>query len=386
MKKKILFIFGLFFLLALALSVYLLLQYSKFSNENKGASLKYVVKLVFLKGYAYDDYLKFSNLRPSSKHKKKNIEIPKKSVKKIAEILKKEKIITDSEQFVIFVRLKGADKEIKNGEFEFYTDLLPEDVLKILIEGKEAQYEVTLPENLTYKEIAQRLEKAEVTKAEPFIKLCESEKMLKKYNIQYTIPKDRENYEPTLEGYLYPETYKFKHWTKPEVVIDRLVKNMKTKLNSLKEKREKLGWTEHQLVTIASIIGKETTNDDERYKVSSVFHNRLKKNMLLQTDPTVIYRVTNRKSTKYHAGITKKMLEDPTNPYNTYVYKGLPPGPIGNPNYKSLEAALNPAKTPYLYFVSNNDGTHTFTTNYEDHLKAVKKYWKKVRKAQKKGK
>jgi UPF0755 protein len=93
--------------------------------------------------------------------------------------------------------------------------------------------------------------------------------------------------------------------------------------------------------------------------------------------------VTDRKSTKYHAGITKKHLTDKTNPYNTYVYKGLPPGPIGNPNVRAIQAVLYPATTSFIFFVSNNDGTHTFTTNLEDHEKAVKEYWSKVRKSQK---
>ena len=383
MKKIIIIILVTVLLIAGGITAYIGMEYSKFSQENKGANLKYIVKLLFIKKYSSADFFKYINKKPSQKHTKINIVIPKASVRKIAKILKNKKVITDVESFVIFVRLKAMDKKIKNGEFEFYTDLLPEEVLKVLVEGKEAQYQVTLPENLTYQEIAALLEKAEVTKAKPFIKLCESEKMLKKYNIDYIIPKDRENYKPTLEGYLYPETYKFKHWTKPEIVLDRLVKNMKKRIAIYDKERKKLGWSVHQLVTIASIIGKETTTDSERFKVSSVFHNRLKINMLLQTDPTVIYQVTGRKSTKYHAAITKKMLLDPTNPYNTYIYKGLPPGPIGNPNYKSIEAAVKPVKTKYLYFVSNNDGTHTFTTNYTDHLKAVKKYWQKVKKAQK---
>jgi len=383
MKKFIIIFLVTVLLIAGSLGAYIGSEYSKFSQENKGANLKYVIKLLFVKKYSSSDFFTYINKKPSTTHTKVNIVIPKKSVLEIAKLLKNKKIITDVNSFVIFVRLKAMDTKIKNGEFEFYTDLLPEDVLKVLVEGKEAQYEVTLPENLTYQEIALLLEKAEVTKAEPFIKLCESSETLKKYNISAVIPKDRENYIPTIEGYLYPETYKFKHWTKPEIVLDRLVKNTMEKLALYKEEREKLGWTEHQLMTIASIIGKETTTDSERFKVSSVFHNRLKINMLLQTDPTVIYQVTGRKSTKYHAAITKKMLEDPTNPYNTYIYKGLPPGPIGNPNHKSIEAAIRPVKTKYLYFVSNNDGTHTFTTTYAEHLKAVKKYWQKVKKAKK---
>jgi UPF0755 protein len=384
MKKFIIIFLLTIFLIVGGIGAYIGLEYQKFSKENKGANLKYIVKLLFITKYSSSDYIKYTNKKPLEEHTKINIVIPKKSVLEIAKLLKKNKVITDVKSFVIFVRLKAMDKSIKNGEFEFYTDLLPKDVLKVLIEGKEAQYKVTLPENLTYQEIAALLEKAEVTKADAFIKLCESDDILKKYGVEYVKPKDRKNYIATLEGYLYPETYNFKHWTKPEIVLDRLVNSMKEKIAVYDKERKALGWSVHELLTIASIIGKETTTDSERFKVSSVFHNRLNIKMLLQTDPTVIYQVTGRKSSKYHAAITKKMLEDRSNPYNTYIYKGLPPGPIGNPNYKSIEAALKPVKTKYLYFVSNNDGTHTFTTTYENHLKAVEKYWQKVKKAQKK--
>ena len=181
MKKFIIIFLITIFLIVGGFASYIGLEYKKFSHENKGANLKYVVKLLFVNKYTSSDHFKYVNKKPSDKHKKINLVIPKKSVLEISRLLKKNKIITDVSSFVTFVRLKAMDKKIKNGEFEFYTDLLPEDVLKVLIEGKEAQYKVTLPENLTYQEIAYLLEKAEVTKADKFIELCESKEMLKKY-------------------------------------------------------------------------------------------------------------------------------------------------------------------------------------------------------------
>ncbi len=380
MKKFFIGFLLIILVLVISVSAFIFLQHKSFSRENPGASFKYTLKLLSQK-YTSGVHDKFLSSKPSTKHKKIILQIPKKSVRDIAKFLKENKLITNDTFFVNLVRLKGMDKAIKTGEFEFFTDFTPIQVLEVLKRGKEVQYEVTLPENLTYKEIAERLEKAEITKAKDFIKLCESQEMLKKYGIDAS--SDRKNYIPTIEGYLYPETYKFKHWTPAEKVFDRLVKKSLSSLKTLSPLIKKSGLTKHEVMTLASIIGKETTTDSERFKVSSVFHNRLKKGMLLQTDPTVIYMVTDRTSTTYHAGIKKSHLEDRTNPYNTYIYKGVPPGPIGNPNYKSIEAVLKPADTSYIFFVSNNDGTHTFTKNLKDHEAAVKRYWKKVRNSKK---
>jgi len=131
---------------------------------------------------------------------------------------------------------------------------------------------------------------------------------------------------------------------------------------------KELGLTIHQVVTLASIIEKETGTGTERPIISSVFHNRLKRGMRLEADPTVIYGIAD-----FDGNLTRKDLKTPT-PYNTYTIKGLPPGPIAAPGYASLEAALYPAKTPYLYFVAKKDRTHYFSTNYKEHRKAVNKY------------
>lgn len=358
---------------------YLYLQKSAFSTGNPGASWKLVVKLLFQKGYDPGDHKTFLAFKPSKEHTKVILKVPKKSVRGIGQFLEKQRLITSSEKFTYMVRLKGVDQKIKTGEFAFYTDMTPEAVLKVLLDGKIVQYKVTFPENITYLEFADILEKNQITDKKEFIRLCESSETLKKYEI---MTQKRKNYQPTLEGYLYPETYLFRRNTPAKKVVERLVKKTLSQLKRIENLRKKYKWSRHQLITFASLLGKETGAKGERFKVSSVFHNRLNQNIKLQTDPTVIYMVTDRKSTTHHAAITKKHLLDKSNPYNTYIYKGLPPGPIGNPNFLSMEASVKPAKTSYIFFVSNNDGTHTFTTNYKDHEAAVKRYWQKVRAAQ----
>ncbi len=381
--KTILIVVLLGFVSVFSVFGYAYMEFNKLKKENVGVTYKYTLKLIFLESYSAKKHAEFLKSNPLEEHKRVVLVVPKKSVREIAKFLFDNKLITSEKYFIILVRFKGADKLFKNGEFEFFTDMTPEQVLKVLTDGKEVQYKVTFPENITYQEMGQLLEEAEVTKADKFIELCESEEILKKYNIEY---KKMNNYKPTLEGYLYPETYNFKHWTKPEDVIERLITNTRTRLKKFEKQVELSGFSEHEILTFASLIGKETGSKQELAKVSSVFHNRLKKKMLLQTDPTVIYMVTDRKTTKYHAGITKKHLTDATNPYNTYVYKGLPPGPIGNANIEAVEAVLFPAITSFIFFVSNNDGTHTFSVSLKDHEKAVANYWKKVKDVEKKDK
>jgi UPF0755 protein len=173
----------------------------------------------------------------------------------------------------------------------------------------------------------------------------------------------------TFEGYLFPDTYFFSKGVKPRKIIHTMLHRFQSVFTKeWKNRAEKLGFSIHQVVTLASIIEKETGAPFERPLISSVFHNRLKKGMRLESDPTVIYSID-----QFDGNITREHLNEPT-PYNTYKIRGLPPGPIANPGKKALEAALFPADTPYLYFVSKRDRTHKFSTNIMEHNRAVRKY------------
>jgi UPF0755 protein len=176
----------------------------------------------------------------------------------------------------------------------------------------------------------------------------------------------------TVEGYLYPDTYRFARPTTAKDVMRAMVDQLGQVLTQEWQVRAKdIHMTIHEVLTLASVIEKETGSGDERPHISSVFHNRLRKKIPLQSDPTVIYGLPN-----FDGNLHKKDLSHPS-PYNTYRWAGLPPGPIASPGAESIRAALYPAPSAYLYFVSKNDGTHEFSTNLIEHNKAVEKYQKR---------
>jgi UPF0755 protein len=174
---------------------------------------------------------------------------------------------------------------------------------------------------------------------------------------------------PSIEGYIFPDTYLIPKGMPAEEAVGAMIDRMRGKFSELMIQRmDQLGMSEREVLTLASIIEKEAVIDSERSLISAVYHNRLKKSMPLQADPTAIYGIKSSREK-----ITREDLLKRT-PYNTYVIKGLPPGPIASPGLKSIMAALYPADVPYLYFVSRDDRSHQFSTNIEDHEKAVKLY------------
>jgi UPF0755 protein len=178
----------------------------------------------------------------------------------------------------------------------------------------------------------------------------------------------------TFEGYLFPDTYYFPKNVRRDQIIQTMVDRFRSVFNREWQARSKaLGYSVHEIVTLASIIEKETGEGSERPVISSVFHNRLRRRMRLEADPTVIYGINN-----FNGDITRKDLETPT-PYNTYKIEGLPPGPIASPGFASLSAALYPADTAYIFFVAKGDRTHHFSTTYKEHNRAVRKYQLKNR-------
>ena len=233
--------------------------------------------------------------------------------------------------------------------------------LSLLTNVKAILYTVTIPEGYRITEIAELLEqKGLINKAE-FIAETRNPELLNDLKISSG---------GTLEGYLYPETYKFSKAEGAKKIVQTLVSTFKQRVQKpelmAQTKAGKL--TFHEIVTLASLIEKETGLGTERKLISSVFHNRLVKKMRLQTDPTVIYAMEN-----FDGNIRKKDLSIDS-PYNTYKYFGLPPGPIASPGLDSIRAALEPEQSEFLYFVSRKNGSHQFSTNYKDHTRAVQKY------------
>lgn len=273
--------------------------------------------------------------------------------------LRDQKIISNGLFFSIWARLSGAEKKLHPGLYRFETGVPPREVLDRLVTGKGVFQTVTIPEGLTVKEIAALLDKMSIANREKF--LAES--------VNPTLLSTLGLLDKGIEGYLFPSTYHLIPSTPEKDIIIMMVEQFrKASLPLLVQRGDSIQLTPHQILTLASIIEKETGVESERPLVSAVFHNRLRKQMPLQSDPTVIYGLK-----EFNGNLTRKDLSDAT-PYNTYRILALPPGPICNPSVSSIRAALYPADVPYLYFVSKNDGTHLFSETVEAHNQAVKIY------------
>lgn len=277
----------------------------------------------------------------------------------IVDLLHRESIIRNKMFFYLLALSRGATHHMKAGEYEFSAGMSPLMILNKLIKGDIKRYRIVIPEDLTVQEIADRLGNFGLIDREKFEDLSQDSNFLRSLGIE----------GETIEGYLYPETYFFDRSMGSRQIIMRMVAEFWMHVTpSMKSRAQKLGLTLHEWVTLASIIGKETGYGGEKALISAVFHNRLKKRMRLQSDPTAVYHLKN------FSGPIKRRHLALASSYNTYQINGLPPGPIANPGLDSLQAALCPADVNYLYFVAKNDSTHFFSTTYFSHHQAVKKY------------
>ena len=277
----------------------------------------------------------------------------------VARQLESRGIVESGTKLKLLARIRGNSGRVQAGEYLFVDKANPDQVLARLVAGDVVRRRFTIPEGLTIKEIAARLEAERVTAAAPFIALATDPALAESLGI------DGES----LEGYLFPETYTFSAGVPPRDLLDAMVQQFRARLTpELLAAAEGLGLTRHQLVTLASIIQKEAGNNEEMPLISAVFHNRLKRRIPLQADPTVIYGIEN-----FDGNLTRLHLTTPT-PYNTYRIPGLPLGPIANPGEEALQAAAFPASVTYLYFVSRGDGTHKFSDTLKEHNQAVQRY------------
>lgn len=284
---------------------------------------------------------------------------PGESFSAVARKLSEQKIIVNEKLFSLWARLAGLERKIHWGLYRFELPLAPGEILNRMVLGKGLFHKITIPEGLTIKEIADLLGSEDIVDRERFLKEAANPEILASLGL------DGKN----IEGYLLPNTY---YWT-PEIPEKEIITTMaeqfqKVFIPLMEGQGRRIRMTPHEIVTLASIVEKETGVESERPLVSAVFHNRLKLKMPLQSDPTVIYGLK-----RFTGNLTRKDLQTPS-PYNTYRIAGLPPGPICNPGLSSLKAALNPARVPYLYFVSKNDGSHLFSETLEAHNRAVRLY------------
>lgn len=284
---------------------------------------------------------------PGPLQEEKIVNIPARAgMNDIADILQREGVIDNNRwAFIGSVFALKARADLKPGEYAFQKQASLREVIGTIVGGKVVQHPVTIPEGLTSEQIVARISENEIFSG--------------------TLR------ETPREGTLLPETYKFPRGTSREQVIQRMQQTQKRVLAEIWERRasDVPVKTPEQLVTLASIIEKETGKADERSRVAAVFVNRLKQKMKLQSDPTIIYGLVGGKGTLGRPIKRSEIMH--ASPYNTYVIEGLPPGPIANPGRASLEAAANPARTRDLFFVADGNGGHSFTETYEQHQKNV---------------
>lgn len=283
----------------------------------------------------------------------------------IATSLEKEGLIKSRLPFLVAYRLFYAPRTLKAGEYAFPSPLRAKDVLSTLVEGKVYLHSITIPEGLTGFEIASLLAPILADGEEGFRSAFRNPGAIASLDPGAT----------DVEGYLYPETYHFARGIPSTQVIQTMVAQFNSVFQEPWRMRARtLGMTVRQVVTLASLIEKETAISEEKPLISAVFHNRLRLGMKLDCDPTIIYALKQRGL--FDGNLSKRDMSL-SSPYNTYLHPGLPPGPICNPGREALAAALFPAPEDFLYFVSRNDGRHHFSRSFSEHQAAVHRFQKK---------
>jgi len=270
--------------------------------------------------------------------------------------------------FQLQVRLRGGANRIFFGTYRLSPSMRPRQIYRTITEARIAERSITIPEGFNLKQIATLIEKTKFGKQREVLRLAQDRAFLSSLQIQ----------EGSLEGYLFPDTYRFPVDTPSRKILAKLVSTLRKKFtDELGKRASEVNLSLHETLTLASVIEKETSVASERPLIAAVFVNRLRRKMRLQSDPTVIYALPN-----FDGNIRRKDLAYDS-PYNTYRYKGLPPGPIASPGLASIRAALYPAQVSYLYFVANQNGSHQFSRTYREHQKAVLRYQKTNRKKHK---
>ena len=272
---------------------------------------------------------------------------------RITEIMNDAGLVANRPFFWLLALGKGATRQIRAGEYEFAGSQSPSEILDKLVRGEIKSYTVMLPEDITVNEVAKRLLADKLINEKEFMALAVDKEFLGSLGIE----------AESIEGYLFPETYQFDRSMTTREVIRIIVRQFWKEITpEMRKRAEKIGLTLNEWLTLASIIGKESGNKDEKPLISAVFHNRLKRGMKLQSDPTAVYHLE-QAGTPVKTVLRSHLKKN--TPHNTYLIDGLPPGPIANPGIDSLQAALYPANVNYLYFVSKNDGSHQFSASLD---------------------
>lgn len=351
-------------LVALAVAVYLLYRYAGRYPDRPAQASGSPVTLTIPRGAAFPQVVK---------------------------LLEQAGLIKSPMAFRIYANYKGEASKVRAGVYKLSTSITPRVLLNTLVHGVPAPtVTATIPEGKNMLEIAELLSRAKIASKAKLLAEMKNVHFLRRLGVP----------GETMEGFLFPDTYKFRTRSSAQTVLKTLYQRHKAVYVRLRRKhakglaelRRRLGWGHREIVIMASIVEKETGQAHERPLIAGVFINRLLfphfQPKLLQTDPTIVYGCTvpEEKSPaceKFKGRIRRIQLDDRENPYNTYTQTGLPPGPISNPGAKAIEAVLAPKKSRYLFFVSRNDGTHVFSRSRAEHERAVDKYQRRRKPAAK---
>ncbi|MBW2509094.1 MAG: endolytic transglycosylase MltG [Deltaproteobacteria bacterium] len=301
------------------------------------------------------------------------------TLRRLANELEDRGVLEDARVWSVYMRMRGLDRHLRQGKIRFRVPMTPEQVARYATTRLgRIQIRILIPEGFSRFEIAARLEEYGICSADEFLDATEDSSLLASYGVEAN----------DAEGYLFPDTYEFDDQSKPRRVVERMLANWTRRFEEIQQQyAEQLaaldGWTTHDIITLASVVEKEAAVPAERARIAGVFWNRLKSKRFLprrrlQADPTVQYGCIAVPEAApscrgYDGRITRAMLDDPENPYNTYRHSGLPPGPISNPGKAAITAVIEPEKHDYFYFVARGSGRHHFSKTLRQHNIAVRR-------------
>lgn len=292
----------------------------------------------------------------------REVDFPKgSSLRRFADQLEKGGVVGSARLFTLYARLTGATARVKAGTYQFNDAMKPAEILRMLVAGEVYEKRFAVPEGYSIFQIAEMLDSRGLFKKDEFLRACRNPALLREAGIA----------AKSVEGYLYPSTYNLVKIQDPAAFVRLMIGQFgKIYAEKFPAMEKGSGLTRQEIVTLASMVEKEAVTAEEKPLIASVFFNRLRKGMPLQSDPTAVYGLR-----AFGGKVTGADVRRNT-PYNTYLIKGLPPGPIGNPGSGAIAAVLKPAATGYYYFVARNDGSHQFSATLEEHNRAVRQYLK----------
>jgi UPF0755 protein len=322
-----------------------------------------VIAFLALTGSAACAFYLYGVTPPAMQPSSEIVVVPRgSSVTAVARLLESNHIIRYPRLFTVLAKLSGAEYAIKSGEYRFPRPLSPRRVLGMLVAGEIVTHPVTIPEGSTLTDIARLVEAAGLARATDILDAAADPDRFARFGLA----------AESLEGFLFPDTYRFSRNTPAEDILAAMLVNFFSVMHQERAAAPGSALSDREVVILASLVEKETARADERTLVAAVFLNRLAKGMRLECDPTVVYGIL-REQPDFTGRLRKTHLREPT-PYNTYRIPGLPPGPICSPGRLSIRAVLSPAEVDYLFFVSRNDGSHVFSRTLREHNRAVNTY------------